>query len=311
MSSNDLKKTELIINGEMDGTRLDLVLSVALEEFSRSFIQKLFEKGKITVNGSVCTQKKYKASAGDLINIELPEPEKVEVQAEDIPLDIVYEDEDLLIVNKPAGMVVHPAPGNSSGTLVNALMHHCGDNLSSINGVIRPGIVHRIDKNTSGLLMVAKNDKAHNSLSQQLAEHSITRKYRAIVYNNIREDEGTVNEPIGRDPRNRLRNAVTDINSRHAVTHYRVIERFGQFTYIEAVLETGRTHQIRVHMSHIRHPLLGDELYGPVKNKLGASRQMLHAGILGFVHPSSEEYMEFESPLPDDFRKMLNKLREL
>lgn len=311
MSSNDLKKTELIINGEMDGTRLDLVLSVALEEFSRSFIQKLFEKGKITVNGSVCTQKKYKASAGDLINIELPEPEKVEVQAEDIPLDIVYEDDDLLIVNKPAGMVVHPAPGNSSGTLVNALMHHCGDNLSSINGVIRPGIVHRIDKNTSGLLMVAKNDKAHNSLSQQLAEHSITRKYRAIVYNNIREDEGTVNEPIGRDPRNRLRNAVTDINSRHAVTHYRVIERFGQFTYIEAVLETGRTHQIRVHMSHIRHPLLGDELYGPVKNKLGASRQMLHAGILGFVHPSSEEYMEFESPLPDDFRKVLNKLREL
>ena len=311
MSSNDLKKTELIINGEMDGTRLDLVLSVALEEFSRRFIQKLFEKGKITVNGSVCTQKKYKASAGDLINIELPEPEKVEVQAEDIPLDIVYEDEDLLIVNKPAGMVVHPAPGNSSGTLVNALMHHCGDNLSSINGVIRPGIVHRIDKNTSGLLMVAKNDKAHNSLSQQLAEHSITRKYRAIVYNNIREDEGTVNEPIGRDPRNRLRNAVTDINSRHAVTHYRVIERFGQFTYIEAVLETGRTHQIRVHMSHIRHPLLGDELYGPVKNKLGASRQMLHAGVLGFVHPSSGEYMEFESPLPDDFRKVLNKLREL
>lgn len=311
MSSNDLKKTELIINGEMDGTRLDLVLSVALEEFSRSFIQKLFEKGKITVNGSVCTQKKYKASAGDLINIELPEPEKVEVQAEDIPLDIVYEDDDLLIVNKPAGMVVHPAPGNSSGTLVNALMHHCGDNLSSINGVIRPGIVHRIDKNTSGLLMVAKNDKAHNSLSQQLAEHSITRKYRAIVYNNIREDEGTVNEPIGRDPRNRLRNAVTDINSRNAVTHYRVIERFGQFTYIEAVLETGRTHQIRVHMSHIRHPLLGDELYGPVKNKLGASRQMLHAGILGFVHPSSGEYMEFESPLPDDFRKVLNKLREL
>ena len=311
MSSNDLKKTELIINGEMDGTRLDLVLSVALEEFSRSFIQKLFEKGKITVNGSVCTQKKYKASAGDLINIELPEPEKVEVQAEDIPLDIVYEDEDLLIVNKPAGMVVHPAPGNSSGTLVNALMHHCGDNLSSINGVIRPGIVHRIDKNTSGLLMVAKNDKAHNSLSQQLAEHSITRKYRAIVYNNIREDEGTVNEPIGRDPRNRLRNAVTDINSRHAVTHYRVIERFGQFTYIEAVLETGRTHQIRVHMSHIRHPLLGDELYGPVKNKLGASRQMLHAGVLGFVHPSSGEYMEFESPLPYDFRKVLNKLREL
>ena len=311
MSSNDLKKTELIINEDMDGTRLDLVLSVALEEFSRSFIQKLFERGQITVNGSVCMQKKYKASTGDTVVIEMPEPEKIEVQAENIPLDIVYEDDELLIVNKPAGMVVHPAPGNSSGTLVNALMYHCGDNLSSINGVIRPGIVHRIDKNTSGLLMVAKNDRAHAGLSAQLAEHSITRKYRAIVYNNIIEDEGTVDEPIGRDPRNRLRNAVTDINSRHAVTHYKVLERFGQFTYIEAVLETGRTHQIRVHMAHINHPLLGDELYGPAKNRLGASRQMLHAGILGFIHPSSGEYMEFESPLPEDFTRVLNKLRNL
>ena len=311
MSSNDLKKTELIINEDMDGTRLDLVLSVALEEFSRSFIQKLFERGQITVNGSVCMQKKYKASTGDTVVIEMPEPEKIEVQAENIPLDIVYEDDELLIVNKPAGMVVHPAPGNSSGTLVNALMYHCGDNLSSINGVIRPGIVHRIDKNTSGLLMVAKNDRAHAVLSAQLAEHSITRKYRAIVYNNIIEDEGTVDEPIGRDPRNRLRNAVTDINSRHAVTHYKVLERFGQFTYIEAVLETGRTHQIRVHMAHIKHPLLGDELYGPAKNRLGASRQMLHAGILGFIHPSSGEYMEFESPLPEDFTRVLNKLRNL
>lgn len=311
MSSNDLKKTELIINEDMDGTRLDLVLSVALEEFSRSFIQKLFERGQITVNGSVCMQKKYKASTGDTVVIEMPEPEKIEVQAENIPLDIVYEDDELLIVNKPAGMVVHPAPGNSSGTLVNALMYHCGDNLSSINGVIRPGIVHRIDKNTSGLLMVAKNDRAHAGLSAQLAEHSITRKYRAIVYNNIIEDEGTVDEPIGRDPRNRLRNAVTDINSRHAVTHYKVLERFGQFTYIEAVLETGRTHQIRVHMAHIKHPLLGDELYGSAKNRLGASRQMLHAGILGFIHPSSGEYMEFESPLPEDFTRVLNKLRNL
>ena len=188
-------------------------------------------------------------------------------------------------------------------------MYHCGDNLSSINGIIRPGIVHRIDKDTSGLLMVAKNDRAHSSLSSQLAEHSITRRYRAIVYNNIREDEGTVDKPIGRDPGNRLRNAVTDIGSKHAVTHYKVLERFGQFTYIEAVLETGRTHQIRVHMSYIRHPLLGDELYGPVKNRQGAKRQMLHAGILGFVHPSTGEYMEFQSPLPEDFEKVLNKLR--
>lgn len=309
MSSNEFQKIDLTISEEMNGTRLDLVLSVALEDFSRSFIQKLFEKERIEVNGKICKEKKYKAVTGDVVVIDIPEPEKVGVEPEDIPLEVVYEDDDLLVVNKPAGMVVHPAPGNSSGTLVNALMHHCGDNLSSINGVIRPGIVHRIDKDTSGLLMVAKNDKAHSSLSQQLSEHSITRRYKTIVYNNIKEDEGTINQPIGRDPKNRLRNAVTDQNSRHAVTHYRVLERFGKFTFVEAELETGRTHQIRVHMSFIKHPLLGDELYGPVKNKQGAKRQMLHAGILGFVHPSTGEYMEFESPLPEDFQKVLNSLR--
>jgi 23S rRNA pseudouridine1911/1915/1917 synthase len=309
MSSNEFQKIDLTISEEMNGTRLDLVLSVALEEFSRSFIQKLFERERIEVNGKVCKEKKYKAVTGDVVVIDIPEPEKVGVEPENIPLEVVYEDDDLLVVNKPAGMVVHPAPGNSSGTLVNALMHHCGDNLSSINGVIRPGIVHRIDKDTSGLLMVAKNDKAHSSLSQQLSEHSITRRYKTIVYNNIKEEEGTINQPIGRDPKNRLRNAVTDQNSRHAVTHYRVLERFGKFTFVEAELETGRTHQIRVHMSFIKHPLLGDELYGPVKNKQGAKRQMLHAGILGFVHPSTGEYMEFESPLPEDFQKVLNSLR--
>lgn len=309
MSSNEFQKIDLTISEEMNGTRLDLVLSVALEDFSRSFIQKLFEKERIQVNGKICKEKKYKATAGDVVVIDIPEPEKVGVEAEDIPLEVVYEDDDLLVVNKPAGMVVHPAPGNSSGTLVNALMHHCGDNLSSINGVIRPGIVHRIDKDTSGLLMVAKNDRAHSSLSQQLSEHSITRRYKTIVYNNIKEDEGTIDQPIGRDPKNRLRNAVTDQNSRHAVTHYRVLERFGKFTFVEAELETGRTHQIRVHMSFIKHPLLGDELYGPVKNKQGAKRQMLHAGILGFIHPSTGEYMEFESPLPEDFMKVLNNLR--
>jgi len=309
MSSNDFQKIDLIINEEMNGTRLDLVLSVALEDFSRSFIQKLFEKERIQINGKICREKKYKAAAGDVVVIDIPEPEKVGVEPENIPLEIVYEDNDLLVVNKPAGMVVHPAPGNSSGTLVNALMYHCGDNLSSINGVIRPGIVHRIDKDTSGLLMVAKNDRAHSSLSQQLSEHSITRRYKTIVYNNIKEDEGTVDQPIGRDPKNRLRNAVTDQNSRHAVTHYKVLERFGKFTYVQAELETGRTHQIRVHMSYIKHPLLGDELYGPVKNKQGAKRQMLHAGILGFVHPSTGEYLEFESPLPEDFEKVLNNLR--
>lgn len=311
---NDMQqKIEIMITDEMNGTRLDLVLSAALEDFSRSFIQKMFENGRVFVNGKVCREKKLKATSGMMVSIEIPTPEKLQVEAEDIPLEIVYEDEDVLVVNKPAGMVVHPAPGNYTGTLVNALMHHCGDELSSINGVIRPGIVHRIDKDTSGLLMVAKNDKAHNSLSQQLAQHSITRRYRAIVYSNIKEDEGTVDRPIGRDPKNRLRNAVTDLNSKEAVTHYRVLERFGNFTLIEAQLETGRTHQIRVHMSYLKHPLLGDELYGPVKSKsaskLGAKRQMLHAGVLGFVHPSSGEYMEFESPLPEDFERVLEKLR--
>lgn len=307
------QKIEILINDEMNGTRLDLVLSAALEDFSRSFIQKLFEGGRIEVDGKPCFEKKQKAVSGSLVSIDVPAPEKLEVEAEDIPLEIVYEDSDVLVVNKPAGMVVHPAPGNYSGTLVNALMHHCGDDLSSINGVIRPGIVHRIDKDTSGLLMIAKSDKAHNSLSQQLSEHSITRRYRAIVYSNIKEEEGTIDKPIGRDPKNRLRNAVTDLNSRNAVTHYKVLERFGRFTLIEAQLETGRTHQIRVHMAYMKHPLLGDELYGPAKSKsasgLGAKRQMLHAGILGFVHPSTGEYMEFESPLPEDFKKVLEKLR--
>ncbi len=308
--TDGLEKIRFDTDEGMAGMRADVVLSGAFEDMSRSFIQKLFEKGNIQVNGTVCREKKYKVKCGDVLEITVPEPDELSVEAEDIPLDIVYEDDDLLVVNKPAGMVVHPAPGNPSGTLVNALMYHCRDNLSSINGVIRPGIVHRIDKDTSGLLMVAKNDNAHRILSEQLSEHSITRVYKAIVYNNIKEDEGTVDRPIGRDPKNRLRNAVTEANSKHAVTHYKVLERFGRFTYIEARLETGRTHQIRVHMSYIRHPLLGDELYGPAKNRQGAARQMLHAAVLGFVHPSTGTYMEFEAPLPEDFSKVLNRLRE-
>ena len=303
------------ISDNNEGTRLDLVLSAGLEDYSRSFIQKLFAGGLIQVNGEECREKKRKCKVGDVVTIQVPPPSKLEVTPENIPLDIVYEDEDVLVVNKPAGMVVHPAPGNYSGTLVNALMHHCGDQLSSINGVIRPGIVHRIDKDTSGLLMVAKNDRAHSSLSRQLSEHSITRKYNAIVYSNIREDEGTVDAPIGRNPENRLKNSVIregapgSAGARHAVTHYRVLERFGNFTLIEAVLETGRTHQIRVHMSYIKHPLLGDELYGPSRNKQGAKRQMLHARVLGFVHPATGKYMEFSSPLPEDFGKILDNLR--
>ena len=310
-----MRREEIYITEDTQGTRLDLVLSAGLEDYSRNFIQKLFEKGGVSVNGQPCTSKKYKCSAGDLVEIEIPDPEKLEAEAEDIPIDVVYEDSDLLVVDKPAGMVVHPAPGNYSGTLVNALMYHCGDQLSSINGVIRPGIVHRIDKDTSGLLVVAKTDRAHTGLARQLEEHSISRKYQAIVYSNIKEDEGTVDEAIGRDPRNRLRNAVIKSgasgfeSAKSAVTHFTVLERVGKFTYIEARLETGRTHQIRVHMAYIKHPLLGDELYGPSGNKEGAKRQMLHAGVLGFIHPVTGEYMEFESPLPEDFRKVLGKLR--
>lgn len=306
------QRVEIDITEEMSGIRLDLVLSAVLEDFSRSFIQKLFAQGGVMVNGSVCSEKKRKAEAGDKIQLQIPKPQRLEAEAEDIPLDIVYEDRDVLVVDKPAGMVVHPAAGNPSGTLVNALLYHCGKDLSSINGVIRPGIVHRIDKDTSGLLMVAKNDKAHGFLSQQLAAHAITRRYQAIVYSNIKEDEGTIDAPIGRDPKNRLRNAVTDIHSKNAVTHYKVLERLGQFTLIEAVLETGRTHQIRVHMAYRKHPLLGDALYGPAKHKaadkLRVRRQMLHAAVLGFVHPVTQAYLEFESPLPEDFRQVLSLL---
>lgn len=306
---------EFYIEEKQQGIRLDLVLSLLLPETSRSFIQKLFEKERIQINGEVCTVKKYKAQAGDRICITMPEPEILDVTPEEIPLDIVYEDDDVLVVNKAKGMVVHPAAGNLNGTLVNGIMYHCGDRLSSINGVIRPGIVHRIDKDTSGLLMIAKNDAAHESLSRQLAEHSITRKYQALVYHNIKEEEGTVDAPIGRDPKNRLRQAVTDLeHGKRAVTHYRVLERFGAYTLMEAQLETGRTHQIRVHMAHIKHPLVGDPVYGPRKQsglKLpeGFEGQMLHAKVLGFVHPSTGEYMEFDSSLPACFEEILEKLR--
>lgn len=302
-------KYEFYVDENQKGTRIDLLLSTNLEGTSRSFIQKLFEKGNIKVNGELCTSKKYKVSENDMVEITIPEPEMLTVEAENIPIDIVYEDDDVLIVNKPKGMVVHPAVGNYTGTLVNAIMYHCGNRLSSINGVIRPGIVHRIDKDTSGLLMIAKNDKAHESLSAQLAEHSITRKYIALVYDNIKEDEGTVDAPIGRDPKNRLRQAVTDSNSKRAVTHYKVLERFGKYTLIQAQLETGRTHQIRVHMSYIKHPLVGDLVYGPKKQSIAVEGQMLHAKVLGFVHPSTGEYMEFDSELPEYFEEILRKLR--
>ena len=290
------------------GKRIDSVLAGKLEDVSRSFIQKLFDENAIFVNDEICGIKKYKVKAGDCIGVELPEPKELKVEAENIPIDIVYEDDDLLVVNKERGMVVHPAPGNYTGTLVNALMYHCGDRLSSINAVIRPGIVHRIDKDTSGLLVVAKNDKAHESLSAQLAEHSITRKYQALVYNNFANDEGTVDKPIGRDPKNRFKRAVTSVGSKRAVTHYRVLKRYGRYTLIEAQLETGRTHQIRVHMAYIKHPLVGDPLYGPSNGKFRADGQLLHAKVLGFMHPTSGEYMEFDSELPQYFTKILKGL---
>ena len=302
-------KYNFVINDEQQSTRIDLVLSLQLQEVSRSFVQKLLEKGSVTVNGKVCDSKKYKVNEGDEIEITVPEPEELKIEAENIPLDIVYEDDDLMVVNKSRGMVVHPAVGNENGTLVNAIMYHCGDRLSSINGVIRPGIVHRIDKDTSGLLMIAKNDMAHESLSQQLAEHSITRRYEALVFNNFNEDEGTVDAPIGRDPKNRLKQAVTSQNSKHAVTHWRVLERFGKYTLVEAKLETGRTHQIRVHMSYIKHPLVGDFVYGPSKQPFSVEGQLLHAKILGFVHPRTGQYMEFERPRPEIFEETLNKIR--
>lgn len=302
----------IVINIDEDaaGERVDTAIAVLMEELSRSYVQKLIETGKVELNGTVCCLKRRKVSAGDAIRLVLPAPEEIEVAPEELPIDIVYEDDELLVVNKSKGMVVHPAPGNESGTLVNAVLYHCQGKLSSINGKIRPGIVHRLDKDTSGLLLVAKTDLAHRSLAGQLAERQVTRAYNAVVYNNFTENEGVIDAPIGRDPKNRQRQAVTEMNSRKAVTRYKVLERFGKYTHIEARLETGRTHQIRVHMAYIKHPLIGDRLYGPGKTVFGQETQALHARLLGFIHPKTGEYMEFESRLPGEFERLLSKLRE-
>ena len=289
--------------------RLDKFLSAMLPDQSRSYLQKIIKDGNVLVNGEP-KKSSYRLEDGDEVTADLPELKSPDIEPENIPLDILYEDADVIVVNKPQGMVVHPAPGHTSGTLVNALMFHCGDELSGINGEKRPGIVHRIDKDTSGVLMVAKNDMAHQSLAAQLAEHSITRKYNAVVYNGFTEDEGTVDEPIGRNPQDRKKMAVTQKHSRHAVTHYRVIERMEKFTLIEAQLETGRTHQIRVHMTYIGHPLLGDMVYGPKKQPIHLEGQALHARVLGFIHPRTGEYLEFEAPLPPYFEALLERLRK-
>lgn len=291
------------------GQRIDRYLSGEYPEHSRSYLQKLIKDGDVLVNGKT-VKPNYKLSEEDEIEVDIPEPKEVNIVAEPVPLDIVYEDEDIIILNKGKDMVVHPCPGHYTGTLVNGLLYHCKDQLSGINGELRPGIVHRIDKDTTGLLVICKNDQAHRSIAEQLKVHSITRKYHAIVYNNIAEEEGTVDAPIGRNPNDRKKMAVNYKNGKHAVTHYRVLERLkNQFTYIECSLETGRTHQIRVHMSKIHHPLLGDEVYGPKKDKFNLTGQCLHAKTLGFMHPRTGEYVEFDSPLPEYFEEMLKKLR--
>lgn len=297
----------LPINEELKGTRLDKALSDYLDGVSRSYLQKLIKEGYVTVNDRP-EKASFKLNVQDRVMVTLPDEEPLDILPENIPLDILYEDQELLVVNKPKGMVVHPSAGHSSGTLVNALLYHCSGQLSGINGVQRPGIVHRIDKDTTGALVVCKTDLAHQSLAAQLKEHSITRRYRAIVHHNIREDSGTVDAPIGRHPVDRKKMAVNYRNGKPAVTHYRVLERFGEYAYIECRLETGRTHQIRVHMSHIGHPLLGDEIYGPAKCPFRLKGQCLHAMVLGFLHPVTGEYLEFTAPLPEYFEQLLRKL---
>lgn len=302
-----MEKKEFTYEGENSIVRLDLYLSDKLKDRSRSFIQGLIEKNQVHVNG-LAKKSNYKLKDGDEINICIPEPEKLEVKGEDIPIEILYEDSDIIVVNKPQGMVVHPANGVNSGTLVNALLNHCSD-LSGINGIIRPGIVHRIDKDTAGVLVVAKNDLAHNKLAYQLKEHSMTRIYNALVEGVLKDDEGTIDAPLGRHPIERTKIAVVK-DGRRAVTHYKVLERFNSCTFIECRLETGRTHQIRVHMAYIGHPLMCDPVYGYKKQRFNVHGQLLFARMLGFVHPTLDKYMEFEAEMPDYFKKILEILRK-
>ena len=303
-----MNRLDLTVSAEHAGERLDKFLSDSVEGLSRSSLTKLIEDCKVTV-GEKAVKKNYKVADGDRVTVLIDDPKPVDITPEDIPLDIVYEDEHLLVVNKPKGMVVHPAPGNYSGTLVNALMYHCGDHLSGINGELRPGIVHRIDKNTSGLLAVAKSDIAHAGLSEQIKDHSFTRRYLAICYGNIKEDERTVDAPIGRHKIDRKKMCVTQLNSKPAVTHIKVLERYNGFTYIECRLETGRTHQIRVHLASIGHPIAGDDVYGPSKVITSLGGQCLHAYCLGFIHPVTGEYMEFTADPPESFLRFRDKLR--
>lgn len=299
---------KFIVDDAYAGERIDKTLSELLDNQTRSYIQKLIKDNAVNVNGSI-VKANYKLRDEDVIEVTIPDAKALDVKAQDIPLDILYEDNDILMINKPKGMVVHPSAGHTEGTLVNAVMFHCQNNLSGINGVLRPGIVHRIDMDTTGVLVVCKNDMSHLSITEQLKVHSITRRYRAIVHNNVKEDEGSVEGPIGRNPNDRKKMAVNYKNGKDAVTHYKVLERFGNFTYIECELETGRTHQIRVHMASINNPLLGDTLYGPAKCPYKLEGQTLHAMVLGLKHPRTGEYIEVSAPLPEYFEKLLNTFR--
>ena len=301
---------EIDVLESQSGIRIDKFLSDELPEMSRSYIQKLIKEDQVTVNGKI-VKANYKLSADDFVVVCQPELKEPDILAEDIPLDILYEDEDFLVINKPKGMVVHPSAGHYSGTLVNALMYYCKDDLSGINGVMRPGIVHRIDMDTTGSLLVCKNDFSNQHIAQQLKEHSIRRVYHAIVHGVIEEEEGTVDAPIGRHPIERKKMSINYKNGKEAVTHYKVIQRFKNYTYIQCQLETGRTHQIRVHMASIKHPLLGDQVYGPQKNPFKLQGQTLHAKIIGITHPRTNEYIEADAPLPEYFQKLLKKLENL
>ena len=303
-------KQELFPEIADSGLRIDKYLSSVNEQLSRSYIQKLLKSGLVLVDGKP-VKASYQVDEGDVISLDIPEAVEPEIEPEDMDLDILYEDQDVILVNKPKGMVVHPAAGHYSHTLVNGLMHHCKDQLSGINGVMRPGIVHRIDMDTTGVIIACKNDMAHNSIAAQLKEHSITRRYQAIVHGVLKDDAGTVEGPIGRHPTDRKKMSINYNNGKSAVTHYKVLKRFRQYTHVECRLETGRTHQIRVHMASIEHPLLGDLVYGPGKCPIpGLPGQTLHAGVLGFIHPRTGEYMEFTAPLPEYFAKLLNTLPE-
>ncbi|PXV95546.1 RluA family pseudouridine synthase [Lachnotalea glycerini] len=302
-------QNKFYVDENYSGERIDKYLSELLEKQTRSYIQRLIKDNLVLANGKI-VKANYKISIGDLVEITIPDATVLNIEPQNIVIDILYEDEDILIVNKPKGMVVHPSAGHYDGTLVNAIMYHCKDHLSGINGVLRPGIVHRIDMDTTGILVVCKNDASHLSLTEQLKAHSITRKYRAIVHNCMKDEEGRIEGPIGRHPTDRKKMSINYKNGKEAVTHYKVLEHLSNYTYIECQLETGRTHQIRVHMSSINHPLLGDRIYGPTKCPFQLQGQTLHAMILGFLHPRTGKYVEFEAPLPEYFEKLLSILRK-